>query len=358
MFLPVVDDSEFIDLGQPIEDRPPLCLINFLPAQVVIAPFHVGDSDRAADAFLKEGEVFVVELFLEILGPGRDDDALAARDDGDQVGERLSGSRPCFDNQVPLLGKRSFNLFGHGELAGPKLVLRVPARQQPMARKEVTGACWLSARLSAGLTDFVHAGESDILVSVRRADAARVRALGDVRTLGLEKGEVRLVAYCAEWASFFAEEEARLRRALLRIPCEIEHVGSTSVPGLCAKPILDIAVGVAEGRLVATAVFAIRELGYEYVGDAGPDGGHVLVRESEARVRTHHVHVVELADPQWAAYMSFRDLLRRKREAREAYAAEKTVLAGRHSEDREAYTAAKDEIVRRLLLQARQGDGR
>ena len=111
--------------------------------------------------FLKEGEVFVVELLLEVLGAGRDDDPLAARDDGDQVGERLSGSRPCFDNQVPLLGKRGFNLFGHGELAGPKLVLRVPARQQTMARKEVTSAC-CAGRLAVGiLLGFVHVREFD-----------------------------------------------------------------------------------------------------------------------------------------------------------------------------------------------------
>lgn len=178
-----------------------------------------------------------------------------------------------------------------------------------------------------------------------------------VNTLGLEKNEVQLVPNCDEWTVAFTEEEARLRRALSQIPCEIEHIGSTSVPGLLAKPILDVAVGVAAESAVESAISAIRELGYEYVCDSGPDGGHVLVRESGPRVRTHHLHIVELGDPQWEAYALFREYLTQNREAREAYAAEKVALAGRYAGDREAYTAAKDEIVRRLLLRARRESG-
>jgi GrpB-like predicted nucleotidyltransferase (UPF0157 family) len=176
--------------------------------------------------------------------------------------------------------------------------------------------------------------------------------------LGLRYGTVRLVAYRPEWARAFVEERARLSEALSGLTCEIEHVGSTAVPGLLAKPILDIAVGLFHASSVEEAVSAIRGLSYQYQCDAGSEGGHVLVREAEPLVRTHHVHVVELGDPQWEAYLLFRDFLREHRHAREAYGAEKVALAHRHSGDREAYTEAKDGIVRELLAEARRFGGR
>src|SRR5262245_290135 len=126
--------------------------------------------------------------------------------------------------------------------------------------------------------------------------------------LGLRYGTVRVVPYQPEWAQAFLDERARLADALSQLPCEIEHIGSTAVPGLSAKPILDIAVGLALGAAPEPAMSAICGLGYEYRGDAGEDGGHVLVRESEPLVRTHHVHVVDLNGLQWQSYLLLRDL--------------------------------------------------
>ncbi|MBW2394171.1 MAG: GrpB family protein [Deltaproteobacteria bacterium] len=174
-----------------------------------------------------------------------------------------------------------------------------------------------------------------------------------VRSLGLDKHVVELVPHRSEWARAFVEEEVRLRGGLSPLACEIEHVGSTSVPGLPAKPILDLAIGVASGNDVAAILSGLDRLGYAYMGDAGVEGGHVLMRESALHVRTHHLHVVTLEDPQWEAYLLFRDFLRRDASARDAYAAEKATLAALHPTDREAYTAAKDEIARRLILEAR-----
>lgn len=170
--------------------------------------------------------------------------------------------------------------------------------------------------------------------------------------LGLKYGTVQVVPYDRRWAQAFLDERARLAAVLSAVACEIEHIGSTAVPGLAAKPILDIAVGRSRGTAATQIVSAIERLGYEYRGDAGADGGHILVRESAPLVRTHHVHVVELDGDQWTSYILLRDLLRSDAAARLAYAMKKAMLARRHPSDRRSYTAAKEVVVRDLLLEA------
>jgi GrpB-like predicted nucleotidyltransferase (UPF0157 family) len=172
--------------------------------------------------------------------------------------------------------------------------------------------------------------------------------------LGLRYGTVQVVPYHPEWVQAFREERGRIYDALHGLALQIEHVGSTAVPGLSAKPILDIAVGLSAAISVDTIVTALAGLGYEYRGDAGDEGGHIFVRESAPLIRTHHVHVVELDGPQWKAYLELRDFLRCSREARDAYIAEKCALADRHAGDRKAYTAAKDAILCHLLAEARR----
>jgi GrpB-like predicted nucleotidyltransferase (UPF0157 family) len=172
-------------------------------------------------------------------------------------------------------------------------------------------------------------------------------------TLGLLYGKVELVPYTSEWALLFVQEAARLREVLSPWPCQIEHVGSTAVPGLVAKPILDIAIGVPVAVTVNRVIAAIESLGYEYRGDAGASGGHILVRESRPRVRTHHLHVVALGDDQWTAYLALRDLLRANPDARDAYVRAKRALASVHDSDRTAYSAGKAEVIRELLSQVR-----
>jgi GrpB-like predicted nucleotidyltransferase (UPF0157 family) len=167
--------------------------------------------------------------------------------------------------------------------------------------------------------------------------------------LGLRYGTVTLVSYTPEWAEAFKVESLRLREALLEFSCEIEHIGSTAVPGMDAKPILDIAVGTSCQTPVERLFAAIQLAGYEYRGDAGAEGGHVFVRETSPHIRTHHLHVVSCDDPQWDQYLRFRDLLRDHAGARELYMAQKRALALRYPTDRKAYTAGKRELVTSLL---------
>jgi GrpB-like predicted nucleotidyltransferase (UPF0157 family) len=173
--------------------------------------------------------------------------------------------------------------------------------------------------------------------------------------LGLKRGIVELADYTADWASAFADEQRRI--APVVPDCLIEHVGSTSVPGLVAKPIIDIAIGFAPGASPAPLIAALEQLGYHYGGDSGADGGHVLSRRASDPsddVRTHHLHLVSVDDPQWANYLAFRDHLRRSAAARAAYVEVKRALAARFTRDRPAYSAGKREIVERLLADARE----
>ena len=170
--------------------------------------------------------------------------------------------------------------------------------------------------------------------------------------LGLERGTVALAEYSPSWRDAFCEEQALLANVFAAVPCEIEHIGSTAVPRLKAKPILDIAIGIDEPYPIADCIPIIEVLGYIYRGEHA-DAGHLLVRGPEDQTRTHHLHVVRLGDSHWERWLTFRDYLRGNVDARETYTVAKTKLAALYKEDREAYTSGKSHVVGRLLAQAR-----
>ncbi|HEY4670198.1 MAG TPA: GrpB family protein [Tepidiformaceae bacterium] len=160
-------------------------------------------------------------------------------------------------------------------------------------------------------------------------------------------GSIEVVDYDPEWPALFEAEAERIRAACGRVVVEIEHIGSTSVPGLAAKPIIDIMPGVediagARARLEA----GMRGLGYESLGEYGIPG-RLYFRKGVPR--SHHVHVFEVGKPEWRKHLLFRDYLRAHGEAVEEYAAMKRRLAARHRTAREAYTDAKSPFIQGIL---------
>ncbi len=121
----------------------------------------------------------------------------------------------------------------------------------------------------------------------------------------------------------------------------IEHVGSTAVDGLVAKPIVDVAVRFRAGVDEHDVVWDLEARGYRFRGDKDGEGGLLFVVEDEPRRRIVHVHVVRDGDRQWQRYLRSRDRLRTKPDVREAYTVLKKELAWRFADDRAAYTAAK-----------------
>jgi GrpB-like predicted nucleotidyltransferase (UPF0157 family) len=120
---------------------------------------------------------------------------------------------------------------------------------------------------------------------------------------GLSYGTVAVVATSAEWADAGSRLAAALRDALPEDAVAVEHVGSTSIPGLLAKPILDLAVALAPTADRAGVVAALEGVGFEFRGDAGNAGGLVFVLESQPGHRVAHLHAVGSDDPQWAGYL-------------------------------------------------------
>jgi GrpB-like predicted nucleotidyltransferase (UPF0157 family) len=170
------------------------------------------------------------------------------------------------------------------------------------------------------------------------------------RMIGLKRGTVQVVPYRADWPNSFEQERRVLREHIGRHVLDIQHVGSTAVPGLDAKPIIDIAVGLASLSVIPRCRQPLCGLGYIDRGDSGTDGGYLFVKESAPEVRTHHLHMVTMDDPQWSNYLRFRDMLRADDDLRTRYSELKNRLQEQVAQDRTAYTKAKQDFFRGLLM--------
>jgi GrpB-like predicted nucleotidyltransferase (UPF0157 family) len=159
---------------------------------------------------------------------------------------------------------------------------------------------------------------------------------------------VELRDYDASWADLFEEERARLAPIFDGRAVAIEHVGSTSVPGLCAKPIVDVLVGVRELELTEEQIAAMAELGYQFLCEHGLPGRLFFKKEP----RTHHVHVVEHGGDHWERHLLFRDTLRSDPEERRRYDEFKRRLAA-EGHPREVYTELKTPFIREVEARAR-----
>lgn len=174
---------------------------------------------------------------------------------------------------------------------------------------------------------------------------------GDWLGLGLDYGTVALAAARPEWGGLAERLADAIRDRLGTSAAGVEHVGSSAVPGLAAKPIIDLAIGLRRPLPPEVLRDALEGMGYRYRGDAGDRGGLVFVLEDRPRHRVVHLHVVDHDGEQWRRYLAFRDLLLTDAEARERYERMKTDLAETFPGDRKAYTAAKESLVRDLLKQ-------
>ena len=183
----------------------------------------------------------------------------------------------------------------------------------------------------------------------RQVSTATGRTMCMTEPLGLESKTVRVVAYDDRWPVLFEDEAKRIAYAVARtgLPdLALEHIGSTAVPGLAAKPVLDIAAGYSSRAGPLANVVVLESLGYAYRGNAGLPGREFFRR---GEPRSHHLHLVEQHGTHWVRYLRFRDTLRADPAVGDAYAALKRALAIRHPRDREAYILGKAEFVEGVL---------
>jgi GrpB-like predicted nucleotidyltransferase (UPF0157 family) len=165
---------------------------------------------------------------------------------------------------------------------------------------------------------------------------------------------IHLVPYDELWPRRFEEERVLLESVLAPwLAGPIEHIGSTSVPGLKTKPIIDIMAGVHDLPSSTNARTALVSVGYVYF-PYRPEVMHWFCKPWPSR-RTHHLHLVPVGSKLWSDRIIFRDHLRGSGRARKDYAELKITLAERHRLDREAYTDAKSGFVRSVLESAARG---
>jgi len=174
--------------------------------------------------------------------------------------------------------------------------------------------------------------------------------------VGLRRGKVKLVAHHAKWAQYFSQEKLILFKTLGKKVLDIRHIGSTSIPGLPAKPIVDILAAVKTLADVDTFTHDLNTIGYEDKGDGGVPGRRFFVKGTEAK-RTHHLNFCEMNSFFWRSHMTFRDHLELHPEIASEYSALKRRLADRFPNDRGAYTAGKEEFVRSILDRAMNKTG-
>ena len=168
---------------------------------------------------------------------------------------------------------------------------------------------------------------------------------------------VVIVPYDQAWPARFEEEAAVLRDTLAPwLVGPIEHIGSTAVPGLAAKPVIDLMAGVETLEASRPAIAVAADLGYCY-WPYQADREHWFCKPSPA-YRTHHLHLIPIDSAQWLRAIAFRDYLRAHPEAAGDYAALKQRLAREHHLDREAYTDAKRPFIDRITGLALQATSR
>lgn len=169
---------------------------------------------------------------------------------------------------------------------------------------------------------------------------------------GVEKGPIKIVDYDANWPRKFDTHAKIIDNVIGASALRIEHIGSTSVPGLAAKPIIDILVVVANSAEESAYLPPLEAVGYELRVREPDWNEHRMLRTPEKDV---HVHVYSTGCKEIERYLIFRDRLRQNLEDRNRYERTKRVLAVKEWADRNEYANAKTEVIESIIAASRNG---
>ncbi|ENQ3107781.1 GrpB domain, predicted nucleotidyltransferase, UPF0157 family [Bacillus sp. 491mf] len=157
--------------------------------------------------------------------------------------------------------------------------------------------------------------------------------------------------YTAKWALQFKKEQKIIKDIIGDAVLAIEHIGSTSVEGLSAKPILDIMVGVHDLNEINTFIEPLKTIGYEHVFHQEFPNRRFF-RKGLWRAGTHHLHIYQYGSEDWQNNLSFRNYLINHPDVRRQYEQLKRELATKHRFDRVAYTNAKAPFIVDIIRKA------
>jgi len=159
-----------------------------------------------------------------------------------------------------------------------------------------------------------------------------------------------VVDYNANWSSQYEQEKQQVLLALGDTVTNIQHIGSTSVPGLAAKPVIDMLLGLKQIPPLSTQVSSLEAIGYSYHGELGIPGRYYF---RKGMPRTHQIHAVLVNSEFWQRHILFRDFLRNHPQAAQRYANLKRKLAQKFRCDRTSYTDSKTPLIEQLLIEAK-----
>lgn len=158
---------------------------------------------------------------------------------------------------------------------------------------------------------------------------------------------ITVIPYNSDWPTMFEKEAEKLREIFGDLILEIRHIGSTSIPNMWAKPIIDITLVVTDIRKVDSYNDAMRSAGYEVKGEYGILFRRYFQKEING-VRTHNIHVYEIGHPEIDRHIAFRDYLRKHIEEAKIYASLKRELAVKFPHDMDAYINGKEDFVHQI----------
>jgi GrpB-like predicted nucleotidyltransferase (UPF0157 family)/mannose-6-phosphate isomerase-like protein (cupin superfamily) len=280
-----------------------------------------------------------------------------------------------FDDEVSIPVTRFGSRFRIGPLAGKVSgaqvqVMHVPpggsigrhpaAAPQLLAvlagRGTVTGGDGASRELGPGYAVLWDAGEEHGTSSDEGLTAVCLEGRFEVWAMGVT-ADIVVADYDAAWPGWFEAIRAHVWPAVEDVALRIDHVGSTSVPGLAAKPVIDLDVVVATEAAVPPAIDRLAGLGYRWRGDLGVPGREAFKAPAPGDLPAHHLYLVVEDSKAHLDHWLLRDLLLSDPEARERYAALKRRNVDLADGDMDVYVAAKAELVAELLTRARAERG-
>ena len=162
---------------------------------------------------------------------------------------------------------------------------------------------------------------------------------------------VVVLPYDEQWKQDFLKIKAELASALGKLAIGIEHVGSTSVQGLSAKPIIDIDVVIKDYAMLNAVVSALVEIGYQHEGDLGIVGREAFKYDGKEHLKKHHLYVCPEDSPELRRHIAFRDFLRAHPEAVREYSRIKEEGAKQYPNDIERYIEYKSPFIEKIYAE-------
>ena len=157
---------------------------------------------------------------------------------------------------------------------------------------------------------------------------------------------VEVVPYNPQWKKAFEAESQQIAKVLAENLVVMHHIGSTAIPHIYAKPVIDFLIEVSALDLVTEQTPGMEVLGYEAMGAMGIVGRRYFRKENPPGIRTHNVHVYEVDSPEIERHLAFRDYLIAHPEDAEKYSQLKQELAQKYPQDLEGYMDGKDEFIK------------